>query len=142
MLSNYRGQKFAYAIQIRMPELYRNTHVIAFMCTWSHTQFSFSSRLQHFLVSPELNSTEDDENTRMGVKDLNFPGKIFRTFCTSRRQVIRVAESFRRGAVNRPNGVLGQSPWKLELYSSLPGSKQTLKAEKRSAQPHKNTSTT
>ena len=84
------------------------------------------------MVSPELNSTEDDEKTRMGVKDLNFPGKTFRAFCISRRDVIRVAENFGRGAVNRPNGVLGQSLWRLELYSSLPGSKQTLKAEKRS----------
>ena len=61
------------------------------------------------------------------VKDLNFPGKISKTFHTSRREVLSAVRGFKG---NPTNGVHGQSPQKLKLYNSLSGSKQPLSTGK------------
>ena len=61
----------------------------------------------------------------MRVRDFNFPGKICRIFCTSNKKVpSAVGDLQGGGAVNSPKRIQEQSSWKLELYSSLTGSKQ------------------
>lgn len=61
----------------------------------------------------------------MRVKIVTFPGKICRIFYAFGSEVTSAA---------------GEVPWKLELYSSLTGSKQHLSTGKTNTQYHKNIS--